>query len=164
MTSAKPRTARDYFTPTGRALEWITRLHRRLYRATGGLLGSVVVQRREAGDRLPLRLMRILLLTTTGRKSGLARTVPLPYFTFDGRVFVVASFAGGDKHPAWFLNLGATPEVEVQIGRRRQAARAVELTGAERDRYWSKLIAGWPRYDVYQRGTPRMIPLVEIVL
>ena len=155
---------RDYFTPQGKTLEWITRVHRGLYRATGGLLGATVFQRAEPGDRWPLRLIQILLLTTTGRKTGLARTTPLPYFVYEGRVLVVGSYAGGDRHPAWFHNLRANPEVQVQIRRRRAAATAHELVGAARDHYWTRLVRDWPRYGLYQQQTERTIPLVEVRL
>jgi deazaflavin-dependent oxidoreductase (nitroreductase family) len=106
--------------------------------------------------------MRILLLTTTGRKSGQARTVPLPYFEYDGRTLVVASFAGGDKDPAWLLNLRDQPEVELQIGRRRGAAHAAILDERDRASLWPRLVADWPRYQLYQDGTARTIPLVEL--
>lgn len=151
-----------YFTPKGKTLEWITKIHRALYRATGGILGSTVFQRAEAGDRWPLRPMKILLLTTRGRKTGQPRTVPLPYFEYDGRVLVVASFAGGPKDPAWLLNLRDTPDVTLQIGRRAGAARARVLDDAERARLWPRLVADWPRYGLYQESTPRTIPLVEL--
>jgi F420H(2)-dependent quinone reductase len=162
MEPQSPR--RSYLTPKGKTLAWITRIHRRLYTLTGGILGATLLQRAEEGDRYPLRTMQVLLLTTIGRSSGEPRTVPLPYFTYDGRTFVVASFAGGDKHPLWFLNLRARPEVTVQIGRHRDPARAVELTGAERDGIWGRLTADWPRYRLYQAGTARTIPLVELVV
>jgi len=159
-----PGSGRRYFTPRGKALEWITRVHRGLYQLTGGVLGATVFQRAEPGDRWPLRPIRILLLTTTGRKSGLERTTPLPYFTYQGRVLVVASFAGGARDPAWCHNLRANPEVQVQIGRRRAAGRARELTGAGRDRYWTLLVRDWPRYGLYQQQTARTIPLIELRL
>lgn len=92
--------------PRGRTLAAITALHRRLYRWTGGLIGG------DAGG------LATLLLTTTGRKTGLARTVPLPYFASPAdadAVLVVASFSGGPRNPAWYENLVAHPEVHVQI-------------------------------------------------
>jgi deazaflavin-dependent oxidoreductase (nitroreductase family) len=161
MDKATPR--RSYFTPSPTTLAWITRIHRKAYRLTGGVIGAVLPQLAEPGDRWPLRVMHLLLLTTTGRKSGQARTVPLPYVRYDGRTFVIASFAGSDKHPAWFLNLKDQPTVEVQIGPRRRAARAVVVEGDDRARIWSRLTAEWPRYAVYQDQTERTIPLVEIV-
>jgi F420H(2)-dependent quinone reductase len=151
-----------YFTPTGKTLAFITRVHRAIYRATGGRLGATIFQRAEAGDRWPLRPMRVLLLTTHGRKSGQPRTVPLPYFEYDGRIVVVASFAGGEKHPAWFLNLRDRPEVELQVGRRRGAGEAAILDERDRASLWPRLVADWPRYGLYQDGTARTIPLVEL--
>jgi len=158
----EPTDPRRYFTPSVKTLAWITKIHRALYRSTGGLLGATVFQRAEAGDRWPLRPMKILLLTTRGRKTGIARTVPLPYFEYDGRVLVVASFGGNAKDPGWLLNLRDTPEVELQIGRKRGPAQAVILDDAERARLWPRLAADWPRYQVYQDATPRSIPLVEL--
>jgi F420H(2)-dependent quinone reductase len=160
----EPAPRRSYLTPKGKTLAWITRIHRRLYTLTGGLLGATLVQRGEIGDRFPLRTMRVMLLTTIGRSSGEPRTVPLPYFSYDGRTFVIASFAGGEKHPLWFLNLRAHPAVTVQIGRHRAPAHAVELAGAERAAIWDRLTVDWPRYHLYQSGTSRTIPLVELIL
>lgn len=165
MTSPAPKREanRHYLTPTGRALAWITRIHRALYTMTFGLVGHTVFQRAERGAGWVLRPMKVLLLTTTGRTTGLARTVPLPYFEYDGRTFIVASFAGGDRHPAWFLNLRANPDVRVRRGTRKLAARAAPLEGEERARYWDRLAGDWPRYGVYQAQTAREIPLVELV-
>ncbi len=160
--STRREANNSYFTPSPGLLGWITRIHRGLYRATGGVLGATLVQRAEKGTGFLLRPMPMLLLTTTGRKSGVQRTVPLPYFAYDGRTFIVASFAGGEKHPAWYFNLAEQPDVNVQIKWKRRAARAVTLEGAERARYWDKLVSDWPRYRIYQDGTSRTIPLVEL--
>jgi deazaflavin-dependent oxidoreductase (nitroreductase family) len=89
--------------------------------------------------------------------------VPLPYFEYDGRTFIVGSFAGGDRHPAWFLNLRDRPEVRVQRATKKSTARAAALAGEDRTRYWNRLADDWPRYRLYQAGTSREIPLVEIV-
>jgi len=121
-----------------------------------------MLQRAEDGKGFRLRPMSVLLLTTTGRTTGRARTVPLPYFEYDGRMFVVGSFAGGDKHPAWFLNARAHPDVRVQRGAKTLGARAVALAGEERARYWRRLVDDWPRYGVCQASTAREIPLVEL--
>ncbi len=153
---------RSYFTPRGRLLAGITRAHRALYRATGGLLGDTLPVPGEPGSGALLRAMKVLLLTTTGRRSGQRRTAPLPYFVYDGRRFVVASFAGGNAHPAWLHNALEHPRVTVQIGRERSEAMAAPLEGEERERYWARLISDWPRYLVYQRSTERVIPLVEL--
>ena len=134
--------------PKGAVLKAITRLHRRLYRLTGGIIGG------KAGG-LPT-----LLLTTRGRKSGAERVVPLPYFEHDGVVLVVASFAGNPKHPEWYLNLLAEPEVTVQIGFKRRRARAVVASDEERSRIWPSVVARAPMYADYQRITERTIPVV----
>src|SRR5688572_27714944 len=122
---------RSYFTPKGKVLEWITKIHRGVYRLSRGFIGHTVFQRAENGAGFFIRPMSVLLLTTTGRTSGLSRTVPLPYFEYDGRIFLVASFAGSEKNPAWFLNLRDKPEVNVQKGRERFDANATSLDGAE---------------------------------
>jgi deazaflavin-dependent oxidoreductase (nitroreductase family) len=75
----------------------------------------------------------------------------------------VASFAGGDRHPAWFLNLRENADVRVRRGMRRRAARAAPLAGEERARYWERLAGDWPRYGLYQTETAREIPVVELV-
>src|SRR5690349_9911253 len=106
---------RSYFTPSPRLLTWITKIHRGVYQASNGWLGSVIPQRAEKGRGWLFRGLSTLLLTTTGRKSGVRRTVPLPYYTIEGRVFLVASNAGQEQHPAWYLNLKERPEVEVQM-------------------------------------------------
>ena len=134
--------------PKGAVLKAITRLHRKLYRLTGGIIGG------KAGG-LPT-----LLLTTRGRKSGAERVVPLPYFEHDGVVMVVASFAGNPKHPEWYLNLLAEPEVHVQIGFQRRRARAVVASEVERSQIWPGIVAQAPMYADYQRITERTIPVV----
>jgi deazaflavin-dependent oxidoreductase (nitroreductase family) len=136
--------------PRGRALRFITALHRRLYRLTGGLVGG------DAGG------LATLLLTTTGRRTGQARTVPLPYFPCSGGWAVVASFAGNAKNPAWYENLVANPDVHVQIKWRRFAAVARPAGPDERPSLWSAIVAAAPMYADYQRGTEREIPVVVL--
>lgn len=134
--------------PRGRALEIITAVHRRLYRWTGGIVGSNI-------GGLPT-----LLLTTTGRKTGLARTVPLPYFVLPEGYAVVASYAGNPKNPAWYDNLVANPDVEVQVKARRFRAVAKAATSEERPAAWAKIVEETPMYGDYQRVTDREIPVV----
>jgi deazaflavin-dependent oxidoreductase (nitroreductase family) len=136
--------------PSGRALQLITAAHLRVYRWTGGLIGG------EAGG-LPT-----LLLTTTGRKTGMARTVPLPYFAHPEGVVVVASFAGNPKNPAWYENLAANPDVEVQIKARRFRAVASAAGPDERPAIWARVVAAGPMYADYQKVTPREIPVVVL--
>jgi deazaflavin-dependent oxidoreductase (nitroreductase family) len=144
-------------------LAWITSVHRGLYRATAGLVGSSLPQLEETPRGKRLRVLTVVLLTTTGRKSGMPRTAPLPCFVYDGRTFVVASFAGSAEHPAWYLNIAHHPMVGVQLRSRRRRCRAVTLGGPERERFWKKITDDWPRYRLYEAGTRREIPLVELV-
>src|SRR4051794_26314449 len=136
------------YVPSEATMKRIGKWHVRLYRATRGLLGSRV-------DGLD-----ILLLTTTGKKTGIARTVPLPYYR-DGQHYVlIASFGGNDKNPAWFGNLRANPEVELQVGARSMKARAQIAEESERLRIWGQLTHDYPRYLAYQARTERPIPVV----
>jgi deazaflavin-dependent oxidoreductase (nitroreductase family) len=104
----------------------------------------------------------VLLLTTTGRRSGKRRTTPLLYLEDDGTLVVVASYGGAPKHPAWYLNLSANPEVEVQIGGTVERRRARTADGDERARLWPRLVAIYPNYAVYQTRTTREIPVVVL--
>ena len=124
------------------------RMHVRLYRLTGGrFVGRV--------GKAP-----ILLLTTTGRRSGEPRTSPLLYFRDGERLAIVASFGGNPKHPVWYLNLTANPAVKVQVGRERFDATASTATPEERERLWPQLVAIYPGYAGYQEKTTREIPIV----
>jgi deazaflavin-dependent oxidoreductase (nitroreductase family) len=101
-----------------------------------------------------------LLLTTKGRKSGEPRTTPLIYGRNDGNVMVVASKGGSDAPPAWYRNLEADPEVEVQIKGERFHARARNATPDEKPELWRRMTKEWPDYDSYQESTDREIPVV----
>ncbi|HEX8498096.1 MAG TPA: nitroreductase family deazaflavin-dependent oxidoreductase [Actinomycetales bacterium] len=110
-----------------------------------------------------------LLLTTTGRKSGVRRRTALIYGTSPGgsvdggdAYVVVASKGGAPEHPAWFLNLQADPDVEVQVGPEVLAARARVATGEERERLWRDMAVIWPAYDEYATKTEREIPVVVL--
>jgi deazaflavin-dependent oxidoreductase (nitroreductase family) len=103
-----------------------------------------------------------LLLTTSGRKSGEPRTVPLIYASDGDRCIVVASMGGAPTHPQWYRNLEVNPEVEVQIKGERFAARARTAEGEERDRYWAIAADQWPNYNVYAERTTRTIPVVVL--
>jgi deazaflavin-dependent oxidoreductase (nitroreductase family) len=104
-----------------------------------------------------------LLLTTTGRKSGEPRTMPLIYgHTPDGEVMVVGSKGGWDKPPIWFLNLEANPEVEVQVKADVFKARARVATPEEKPELWRTMVGIWPHYDEYQASTEREIPVVVL--
>jgi deazaflavin-dependent oxidoreductase (nitroreductase family) len=103
-----------------------------------------------------------LLLTTTGRRSGEQRTTPLIYQRDGDRYLVVASQGGADEHPAWYLNLSADPNVEVQVKDDRFDATASTAEGEERERLWKLMTATWPAYDQYQTRTDRQIPVVVL--
>ncbi|MHB8464723.1 MAG: nitroreductase family deazaflavin-dependent oxidoreductase [Acidimicrobiales bacterium] len=104
----------------------------------------------------------ILILTTTGRRSGEPRRSALIYGQEDGRHVIIASQGGAPTHPNWYHNLTANPHVEVQVRGDRFRARARTAEDEERDRLWSVMTTVWPNYDVYQTRTDRRIPVVVL--
>jgi deazaflavin-dependent oxidoreductase (nitroreductase family) len=103
-----------------------------------------------------------LLLTTTGRRSGAPRTIPLIYGRDGDDLLVVASKGGAAVPPAWYLNLEHEPEAEVQVKGDRFRARAREATPQEKPRMWREMVSQWPAYDQYQEKTEREIPVVVL--
>jgi deazaflavin-dependent oxidoreductase (nitroreductase family) len=104
----------------------------------------------------------VLLLTTTGRKSGKEHTVPLLYLP-DGEDFVVVGSNGGTAtHPAWWLNLSTNPEAVVEIGDRKLRVRAEKASPEENERLWKELVAMYRSYEDYRRRTDREIPVVRL--
>jgi deazaflavin-dependent oxidoreductase (nitroreductase family) len=129
----------------------LTGIHRAVYDLTKGKLGG-----RTMG-------MPVLKLTTVGRKSGEHRTTMLTTPLVDGDdVILVASFGGDERNPAWYLNLVAEPEVEIEIdgSKRMMVARVAE--GVERTRLWDAVTAVHDNYAGYQRKTERQIPVVVL--
>src|SRR5947209_14317793 len=122
----------------------------RLYRLSGGRLGNHI-------GRAP-----VLLLHHVGRRSGKARVSPLLYLEDGDRLVVVASKGGFDQDPAWFRNLIASPETEVEVGRERRRVRARQAGQEERDALWPRLVEMYPAYADYQRSTDRAIPVVVL--
>ncbi|WP_127502128.1 nitroreductase family deazaflavin-dependent oxidoreductase [Actinoplanes solisilvae] len=104
----------------------------------------------------------ILILFTTGRKSGEERSHALIFREHDGDYLVVASKGGTEAPPAWFVNLLADPDVEVQIKGDRFAATARVATSDEKPALWTKMAEVWPDYDEYQKNTSREIPVVVL--
>jgi deazaflavin-dependent oxidoreductase (nitroreductase family) len=102
----------------------------------------------------------VLILTTTGRRSGEARRNPLIYGRHGDAYLVVGSKGGSQRPPAWYLNLQAQPQVEVQVLGDRFRARARTATAEERAALWPTMTAEWPAYDDYQTRTSREIPIV----
>ena len=103
-----------------------------------------------------------LILTTKGRRSGQPRPTPLIYGTHDGDYLVVASKGGSDEPPAWYRNLTANPDVEVQVGPDRFRARARTAGPDEKPALWREMAGIWPAYDDYQQRTDRDIPVVVL--
>ncbi len=103
-----------------------------------------------------------LLLTTTGRRSGKSLVMPLIYGEANGAYVVVASKGGAPKHPAWYLNLAANTEVEVQVIADRFRAKSRTATGDERTNLWKKMREIYPPYDEYQGKTDREISVVVL--
>jgi deazaflavin-dependent oxidoreductase (nitroreductase family) len=104
----------------------------------------------------------ILLLTTTGRRTGRETTAPLIYNLDGDTPVIVASQGGAPGHPGWFKNLSKTPEVGVQIRGDRFRARARVAEGEERERLWELMNEVWPHYDDYATRTDRIIPVVVL--
>jgi len=128
----------------------ITALHRFVYQRSGGWVGG----------RLPGQ--RFLLLTTTGRRTGRERTMPLLYVPDGDRFVVVGSNGGDDRPPAWWLNLQAQPSAKVQVGRRRHRVTARRARGIELDELWKRLEQSYRYYADYRRRTSREIPIVVL--
>ncbi len=122
----------------------------------------VIDEFRANGGKVPGRSsdFPLLLLTTTGRKSGQLRTNPMAYLREGQRLVVFASKGGGPTSPDWYHNLVANPDVTVEVGSERYAARAVVATGEERDELYARQAALYPVFGEYQRKTTRRIPVV----
>ena len=111
-------------------------------------------------DAVELMGMKIVLFTTTGAKSGKQRYTPLMRVEEDGKYAMIASKGGAPKHPSWYFNVKANPQVEVQDGDVVKTMTARELPmGAERDHWWELAVAAYPPYAEYQEKTDRVIPV-----
>ena len=133
---------------SGTVIKVFSSLHQFWYRVTGGRLGSRI------------NGMDVLLLTTKGRRTGKARTTPLQYLRDGDTYVVVASNAGRDQPPAWWLNLKNSSTARVQVKADTHAVRAEEVSDAERARLWPLLTAAYNDYGVYAHATSRHIPVV----
>jgi deazaflavin-dependent oxidoreductase (nitroreductase family) len=105
-----------------------------------------------------------LLLTTRGRKTGKLRRTALIYGQESERYVIVASKGGAQKHPEWYLNLEANPQVDVQVGAEKFAASASTAGRGEKPELWRLMTSIWPDYDNYQARTKREIPVVVLKL
>jgi deazaflavin-dependent oxidoreductase (nitroreductase family) len=121
------------------------------YRASGGKIGGTF-----------LRGAPVMLLTTTGCKSGKPRSAPLIYLERGDDLVIVASKGGMSHHPAWYRNLEANPDVEVEIGKERREMRARRVSDEEKADLWPDLTRIYRDYDDYQARTDRNIPVVVL--
>ncbi len=139
---------RPYNAAIATAQKWATKVHSFLYRVTGGKVGGRLVG------------SPVLLLVTTGRKSGQRRTTPLLYLEDRDRYVIVASNGGAPKPPLWWLNLRANPDATVELGGREIRVLASEAGGEEKRRLWKRLVEMYPSYESYQEKTDREIPVI----
>jgi F420H(2)-dependent quinone reductase len=126
----------------------LSALHRAVFRASRGVVGRRLVHN------------DMCLLTTTGRRSGRAHTVPLLYLEDSSAVVVIASYGGRDHHPEWYLNLLAEPLAVLQVRSQRRPVVARTADAAERARWWPRVVAAHGDYAAYQAHTSREIPVV----
>ena len=117
------------------------------YESSGGTAGTT------------LRGMPVVILTTVGAKSGKIRKTPLMRVENGGNYAVVASLGGAPKHPVWYHNVVANPQVELQDGPVKQEMVAREVTGGEKAKWWDIAVQAYPDYADYQRRTDRQIPV-----
>ena len=121
---------------------------------------DVIEQFRANGGQVPGRKYPVILLTTTGAKSGLPRTTPLNYSTDGDRIVVIASKAASPTHPDWYHNLLANPEAIIEIGTQKFRVRATVAEGEERERLFNAQAALMPFFAEYQQQTTRQIPVI----
>jgi len=128
----------------------ISGTHELCYRLSGGVIGGRL-------GHLP-----VLLLTTTGRRSGRKRTIPLVYLSDGENMVIIASNGGSDRHPEWWLNLRSQPKAEVQLGADARTVVAHRAEGDERERLWREVVELYHGYDEYRQITSREIPVVVL--
>ena len=138
-------------TPSAEAMKEFNSKLVEEFRANGGKVGGQF-----AGADL-------LLLTTTGAKSGRPRLAPLAYLTIDGMMIIIGSKAGADTNPDWVHNLRANPQAHIEVGTDAYAVTSRELPRAERDELFDKVVAAAPGFGDYQSKTSRVIPLFELI-
>lgn len=130
----------------------VSKIHGYIYRISRGRVGK------------QLGTVRFLLLTTTGRRSGKKRSVPLTAIPYGAKYILVASFGGSPVHPAWLTNILQNPAVQIRIGARVKQAKAsiIDTTDPGYEEMWEKAVATYGGYDNYKRVTSRHIPIVVI--
>jgi deazaflavin-dependent oxidoreductase (nitroreductase family) len=121
------------------------------FRANEGMVGG------------PFAGSPVLLLHTTGAKTGLERVNPMMYADLDGHRYVFATKAGADTNPDWYWNLVAHPDVTVEVGTETYEAAAVPVTGDDRDRIYAEQAGKYQGFAEYEQMTSRIIPVVELI-
>lgn len=144
----KQSTLLQSYLPSPLALRLISKVHTLLYRLSFGHLGH------------RLDGLNILLLTTTGRKSGRYYQTPMPYFHHPKGYLLIASNAGANANPGWYFNLQQQPNATIQIQSQRHRVIARSLENHDRDSWWQELVMLQPRFKTYQETTHRRIPIV----
>ena len=129
-------------------IKWFMSFNAFLLRLSGGRIGS------------KLGTQTILLLHTTGRKSGQERVIPIAYFDYEGKYLIVASNWGKDYHADWYLNLKKQPHAALEVKGKRIEVQSREATGEEYDRLWKFATEQHPPYLDYQKMTTRHIPIM----
>lgn len=135
-------------------------VHRQLDRRFSRL--GVWIMRRTRGTLAARYKVHALILTTTGRRSGQARSVVLQYFVDQGSMVVVATNDGGASHPAWYLNLVANRSADVEVDGKHLGVSATELRGEEAARWWDRILALAPAYERYARAADRTFPILRL--
>ena len=137
-------TQNDEYVPSPE--QWV-RDQVALYESSGGTEGNT------------LRGRPVVIVTSTGAKSGKVRKTPLMRVEHEGRYALVASSGGDPKHPTWYFNLVADPRVRIQDGPVPQDMVVRELAGDEKAEWWERAVAAWPDYAEYTKRTDREIPV-----
>ena len=104
----------------------------------------------------------LILLTTTGAKTGQPRIIPLMHVPYNNAVLAIASKGGAEQHPDWYRNILAHPQVTVEVGNEKFETTARILTGEEREKAFAKAVEVFPPYDTYQKKAPREIPVIAL--
>ncbi len=142
--ATKPNTNKS--NSIGQRLQRLfTQAHVSVYRSTGGKIGG--------GEHL-------LILTTTGRKSGVARSTPLFFFRDADRYIIIASNGGAPKHPTWWGNLQSNSQAKIQVGSQVISVTAQQADPEERKRLWAIIAENYKNFVDYQKRAPREIPVV----
>jgi deazaflavin-dependent oxidoreductase (nitroreductase family) len=123
---------------------------------------KVIEQFRAGGEVDGMHRDRLVLLTTTGARTGQPHTTPMMFHRDGGRLLVIASNAGAPRHPDWYVNLVRQPLVSVEVGEDTYEAQAVPVTGAERERLWAELKEQYPFFAEHEAMVERTIPVVAL--